>query len=1032
MPRGMVDYPHAARGRVADADTLVGAPVRFIRRSRSFRGPHRQSRTTLRDAAQGTRGNGRHPGGASRSGGEMRVTLRQRSTVVLALLFAACVAQADPPTVTYSPVPDQKLPDGSDCATASGNPTFEVNFGSCAQDEDGRCTITATSNEDGGASPTDVTVIGCEAVTSSGDGTIEADSGSGIQFTGSDPGSGEIKVSCAPGSQNTVGRVCCTEVRLNTQTTIPFWDVNCPTTANPEFTSDPAANATITMSAVVGSSSTSPITVTNDGTGNLSVTPSGLESPPLSIAPSTTTSIAASQVFTLTCAPNEVGSAQQLLTFQTNDADEGLVTYTVQCSGTAAPAPNIGVTPTPPGPLSIAAVQPNDQSASFSVANSGNATLNVTSITGLDPPFSVSPPSATVNAGGPAAQFNVSCDAATPGSFSDTLTINNNDPDTPAVALNVDCAVTSPEFDSTPAAPGPIGLAAVTGTTAPTATITVQNAGTASLTVSSIGETTPGGPITVAPANAAIAPSSSQGFVVSCSTAAPGSFTDTLTFNTNDVDEPAVQFSVTCDISAAMAPEYSSAPAAPGPVSIVTDAGVSGSASITISNVGTANLSVSSLTEGTPGGVITVSSPSLPGTINPGSMATVTVNCSNASAGSFNDTLTVATNDTNEASVLYNLGCTVNAIPSSPEFSSAPAAPGPLNIAATQGAASGTNTITVTNTGNASLNIASITGLSAPLSVSPLAGAIGPGGSVAFVVSCATGTPGTFNRTMTFNTNDPDDGESAVTFNVSCTVAQAAPVFFSTPASGSALPTLSGPVATDTDVRTNVVIENDAPTGALDMTSTPSGLSGSLSLLSSATQITPPGGSDTLTVRCRPTSVATTTRTLSLDTNAANVDPATYTATCVGTAGPEIGTLPAPVIKGNVYSFSTKVGSSTSALLQVTNSGSAPLRVFGTTGLAAPFSITPNIDPRGTPLTINPGTTANFTVRCTGTVVGTFSDTLTLSNNDINESSLLYGMSCKVGVKTATLRAVRVIMSTDDFHANPLFMNGFETESAFD
>lgn len=959
-----------------------------------------------------------------------------RGSVPIFLLFCglawSTAGFAAGPTLTFSPVPDTA--DAGDCNTApSSNGVIERDFaGSCTPGAP--CPIAATNNKDGGTTgPIDFTILGCSANVLSGDGDVDATlPGGSVQFfNNSPPDAADISVSCTPGTTTTTARVCCTVAIGNGGTTNPFWDVRCPSSGTPHYTSTPAPNSTINLAATTGGSSQATLTINNTtGTAPLIVTPGGLD-PPITVTPSTQTSIVAggSQAFTITCAPTDVGTAQDVLMVTSNDASANPASYTVNCTGNPPPAPEIDVTPAPPGPITINAVRATNGSSNLTIANTGNAPLTL-AFSGLNPPLSIA--AASNLAGGTNANFPVTCNAATAGTYSGTVTITSNDSNEGTLAVDVNCTVTQSIFGSTPTAPGPIALSAVqaaSGTV--TTTFTVSNSGDATLSIPTVTEGTAGGTITVTPTNASIAPGGNQVFTVSCSKLTAGTFNDTVTLATNDADRPGVLFNLTCDITAGAQPEFNSIPAAPGPVAISTVTSVTGSNTLTVQNVGTATLTISAITEGTPGGAITVTPTAVPINITAGSSQLFTVNCNSASTGNFNDTVTFTTNDNTggENSVPFNLSCAVTA--PSPEFDSTPAAPGPLTISTTQPTSSAT-TLTIRNLGTSTLTLA-FSGLASPLSISA-ASSVAAGASKNFTVTCLGTTPGTFSQSLNVATNDSTGGEANVAFTVNCTVAPAPATFvFVTPTESStrgtanttALPSV--PVAVGSTSSAVITFKNNAPTGGASLKVAPPRPPVPFSVSPSTTAVVAPQGTANYTVSCSPKVVGTVGTTYSFATSANNVDPALYPVTCTGTPGPEFSSTPAPSSLSISFTKTKPIPSSTSTsstILRVFNTGASTMKVYIASGLTGDLSIspTPNIFSQ---LSVNAGSSADFTVSCDANIAGVFNQTLTLITNDIDESKISYGIRCTVYPPLASRRANRVFGGNPLYFIN-LFADGFE------
>ncbi len=122
----------------------------------------------------------------------------------------------------------------------------------------------------------------------------------------------------------------------------------------------------------------------------------------------------------------------------------GLLLVSVNCGNDSTSEPNespdIDVTP---ASLSMTAQAGRDTTATLTVRNVGNATLNVTSITGTQPWLSANPTSFSVNAGS-SRDVTVTASAASlsAGTYSGTITIASNDPDEATKTVGVTFTVT--------------------------------------------------------------------------------------------------------------------------------------------------------------------------------------------------------------------------------------------------------------------------------------------------------------------------------------------------------------------------------------------------------------------------------------------------------------------------------------------------------------------------------------------------------------------------------------------------------------
>ena len=151
---------------------------------------------------------------------------------------------------------------------------------------------------------------------------------------------------------------------------------------------------------------------------------------------------------------------------------------------------------------------------------------------------------------------------------------------------------------------------------------------------------------------------------MNCTPSALGNRTATLTLATNDPANASV--SVRSDLrgTAAPAPAFGSTPAAPGPVSIGNVlVGDTGSATIVLKNLGNAPLTVSSLALGGANPADFSKPANFSATIAGGATQDLTIGCTPLALGIRTATLTLSTNDPNNATVLFNLTCTGTTLP---------------------------------------------------------------------------------------------------------------------------------------------------------------------------------------------------------------------------------------------------------------------------------------------------------------------------------------------------------------------------------
>ena len=219
------------------------------------------------------------------------------------------------------------------------------------------------------------------------------------------------------------------------------------------------------------------------------------------------------------------------------------------------PAAGYSSTPVQPGPVVFGNVTfGQQQDVSLTVANTGNKTLQLSNpqISGANAADFAILIGFPLNVDAPT-QIPLRCapTGSTPGTRSATLTIATNDELQTSVNYTLVCNAVAqpvPGFGSTPAAPGPLDFGTVVVGVAKNTTISVQEIGTATLTVNNavLGGANPGdfavGAVNLSLANGAAAAS----ITVGCTPTATGMRSATLTLSTNDPTKPTVVFNLSC------------------------------------------------------------------------------------------------------------------------------------------------------------------------------------------------------------------------------------------------------------------------------------------------------------------------------------------------------------------------------------------------------------------------------------------------------------------------------------------------------
>jgi hypothetical protein len=324
----------------------------------------------------------------------------------------------------------------------------------------------------------------------------------------------------------------------------------------------------------------------------------------------------------------------------------------------------------------------NTGTANLSVTNVAMNTGSVFTVGGITLP-------ATIAAGG-STTFTVTFNSAATGTFNDTVVVTSDDADEATYNYDVTAtipAASSPEIniqgnsttiadgDITPAVADDTDFGTTTTSTNVVKTYTIQNTGTANLSVTNVAMNT-GSVFTVGGITlpATVLPGASTTFTVTFNSASTGIFADTVLVTSDDADEATYDYNVTAAIPAAT-PEIN----IQGNSTTITDGDVIpsltddtsfGSAMVstnivktfTIQNTGTADLNVSAIAM-TTGAAFTVGGITLPATIPATGSTTFTVNFNSATIGTFNDTVTVTSDDTDEAAYDFAVTATATAAP---------------------------------------------------------------------------------------------------------------------------------------------------------------------------------------------------------------------------------------------------------------------------------------------------------------------------------------------------------------------------------
>ncbi len=647
----------------------------------------------------------------------------------------------------------------------------------------------------------------------------------------------------------------------------------------------------------------------------------------------------------------------------------------------------------------------------FTIKNSGNANLTISSIvaTGANPSYftiaGITTP-ATIAAGG-SATFTITYDPAAAGSHSAYITIANNDSTDNESSFQFLVSgvgiADSPEINVQNATGSNLlsgsGIYVYTSTAVATPiikTFTVQNLGTANLTISGISNSNTTD-FTVGAYTTPIAASSSGTFDITFSPTTSGYKTATITITNNDSDEGSYTFTVGGSGIASTAPEINVKQGSTNLTSVsgVFDFGTQNYLAgtivqtFTVQNVGTAALSITGLSSFDN---VQFAVSALPASIAAGSSATFTVTFDPGGSGIRSTTIQIDNGDSDEGTYTF----TVKGTGTAPAFSlTGDTAFGSVNL----GSSSTTHTFYINNTGNSTMTVTGIAmngTYSADYTVTTPAFpiSIAAGGSSSFsVVFTPTLAGPRFTGTNIGVTWDTGTTNTALTSGTGVAV----PVAVFTPNIDF------GNVEINTTSTVAVTIQN---TGGAALTVTGiTGLAAPFTNTGGATTITA-GSSYTFNVTFSPT---TTTGSPFSDTiNIATTELGTKTIALTGTATATPVAVYTPSVDfGNVHISTT----SSAMAVVIQNTGNADLHITGinlTTGLR--FAQT-----GVSPTTVTAGSSYTFYTTFSPIAAVAYSDTINIVTTELGTKTITLsgtGITAPVAVYTPNVDFGNVEINT--------------------
>jgi hypothetical protein len=490
-------------------------------------------------------------------------------------------------------------------------------------------------------------------------------------------------------------------------------------------------------STLVGSSTSQPFTLTNTGTGSVTISQVAATGAGFTVSGFTAgVTLAAGQSLALTAnfAPATAGVVAGSLNIVSTAT---ISPTTISLSGTGV-QPQISVTPSSVSFGNVTAGATGTQT--LTIRNSGTATLNVTQASlvgtgftssGLALPLSLAPGGSTV--------FNIGFAPASAGTFSGSITLISNAPNSSLVIPLAGSGVaTTLQLSASPTSLSFGNVA--TGSNA-IKSVTISNTGTSSVSISQIGENGAGFSTTGITLPLSLAAGQSTSFSVTFAPTSTGSLSGSVTVVSNATNSPAA-ISLT---GTGIQPQISVTPSSVGFGNVTV--GVTNTQTLTIRNAGTATLNVSQASLAGTG--FTSSGLVLPLSVPAGGSSVFNLGFAPASAGTFSGSITFISNTPNSPLVVPITGTGISTIL---QLSAAPAS---LSFGSLTTGTSATQSVTISNTGNSSVSISQVsasgTGFSTSGITLPLS--LAAGQSASFTVTFAPASAGSLAGSVSVVSN---------------------------------------------------------------------------------------------------------------------------------------------------------------------------------------------------------------------------------------------------------------------------------------
>jgi hypothetical protein len=694
-------------------------------------------------------------------------------------------------------------------------------------------------------------------------------------------------------------------------------------------------------SVAIGSTAVQSVTVTNVGTSTVDISAATLAGAGFTVMsgnPSGSMAVGQGTTVQVQFAPASAGAATGSLTVVSDASNSPLV---ISFSGTGT-QPGLAVSPASVNFGNVLVGQNGTQTVKLTNTGTASVVVNLATVSGDG--FGVSGLSLpSTIAAGQSLSFSALFAPTATGNATGSITFTDNAPGSPQTLALVGNGVAA--VATLVANPTTVAFGNVATGSSGQQTITLTNTGSASATISQVTTSGTGFSITGLTAPVTIGAGLNVNFTAQFAPTATGSASGSIAITSNASD---------ATLSIPLSGTGTEGGLSANPTSVNFGnvlLGTTGSTPVTLTNSGSANVTISAASaSGTGFGISGLSTPL---TLTPGQNTSFTAKFTPASTGSLSGSVSITSNAPGSPMAIALSGTGVQA-----QLSANPASVAFGNVAV---GSSAPQTISLTNGGTASVTISaavasgsgfSLSGLSLPLTI--LAGQ-----NATFTAQFAPTSAGSATGSISITSNAPS---SPLSIPLTGTGTQ--PQLGANPTSVA-----FGNVAVGSSAPQTITLTNSGAAGVTISAAVASGAGFSLSGLSLPLTI-PAGQNIAFTAQFAPTSAGSATGSISITSNAPS-SPLSIPLSGTGTQ-PQLGANPTSAPFGNVT-----VGNSNSQTINLTNTGTAPVTISQAQVSGAGFSISGIT----TPLTINAGKSSTFNAVFTPTASGSVAGTILLTSN---------------------------------------------------